>query len=368
MPYIYEQENWPNFSWDQGKISPCLSEIWYTQGRQYGKLESLGMDMQSEAHLASLTDEIVKSSEIEGETLEAKSVRSSIAKRLGLNTAGLPLPTKNIEGFVSLILDATNNYTKVLSPERLFNWHSLLFEHSEKMLISIDVGQYRSDAHGLMQVVSGGYGKEKVHYQAPPASDISREMEKFIVWYNNSKEDEVLKSAIAHLWFVTIHPFDDGNGRITRAISEMTLARSQNSTQRYYSVSNQIMKERKQYYRQLQLAQAGSLDITAWLSWYLGCVSRAIQTAENSINKVLSDASTWKQIHTKGVNERQSIVLARLLGDFKGNLTNDKYVKLAKCSPNSALRDIRDLLAKGLLSKNEGAGRSTSYRLRKIRE
>ncbi len=364
MTYIHERAGWPEFTWDTQTLANALAEVRHKQGKHLGKMEAMGFDLRNEASLTALTNEIVNSSAIEGENLDTDEVRSSIARRLGLDAAGLPKPGREVEGIVEMMLDATRNFDKPLTAERLYGWHSALFPTGRSGMYRITVGAWRDGEAGQMQVVSGPMGKERVHFQAPDAERLEKEMKLFLDWFNRPADiDPVLKAAVAHFWFVTIHPFADGNGRITRAIAEMALSRADGSKDRFYSMSSRIEAERNEYYIQLESAQRGSLDITSWLAWFLGCLDRAIETADTILGFVLRKARLWQRINVKPVNERQRKVINRMLEDWKGHMNTSKYAKLAKCSTDTALRDIRELLNRGILLKNEGGGRSTSYRL-----
>ncbi len=365
MTYIHELPSWPNFAWDTQALAKTLAEVRYKQGKHLGKMEALGFELRTEASLTALTDEIVKSSAIEGESLDTAEVRSSIARRLGLEVAGLTKPGRNVEGIVEMMLDATHNFAQPLTDERLFGWHATLFPTGRSGMYRIDVGKWRDAKAGPMQVVSGPLGRQRVHFQAPDAERIAGEMNRFLAWFNNdSAIDPVLKSGVAHFWFVTIHPFDDGNGRIARAIADMALSRADGSKERFYSMSAEIEAERKEYYIQLESAQHGSMDITSWLAWFLDCLGRAIEAADDTLASVLNKARLWQRINMNPVNERQRMAINRMLEhDWQGYLNTSKYAKLAKCSHDTALRDIHELLARGILIKNDSGGRSTSYRL-----
>jgi Fic family protein len=368
-PYIYEKASWTDFVWDHNSVLPAISEARNLQGRLLGRMESLGFEMQNEALLHTLTLDVVKSSEIEGEWLEAAQVRSSIARRLGIDIAGAVDSERHVDGVVEMMLDATQNYSMPLTTERLFGWHAALFPTGWSTLYKITVGDWRKDTTGPMQVVSGPMGKERVHFQAPSSDRIATEMAVFLNWFEHEKAlDWVLKAAIAHLWFVTIHPFDDGNGRITRAITDMALARSDKSSRRFYSMSAQIRLERKQYYEALEKAQKGTNDITAWMMWFLQCLIRSIQSSEVILSKTLHKADFWKQHAHTILNDRQQKTINRLLDGFEGKLTSSKWAKLNKCSQDTALRDIQDLMTKGILEKEAGGGRSTHYVLKNDRQ
>ena len=359
--YIYQHENWTDFVWDYNKIAITLGEVRNLQGKLYGTMNALGFSLKSEAMLETLTLDIMKSSEIEGEKLNRKQVRSSIARHLGLETGGLIFVDRNIEGVVEMLLDATQNYTQDLSEDRLLGWHSALFPSGRSGMYKIEVGKYRT---GEMQIVSGAMGKEKVHYEAVEAKNVNAEMDKFVNWVNEkSPIDFVIKSAIAHLWFVTIHPFDDGNGRIARAISDMLLARSDGSSQRFYSMSNQILKERKKYYAALEKAQHDGLDITLWLNWFLNCLKNTLINTEITLSGVLSKAEFWRKFAATPINDRQRLMINKMLDGFYGKLTSSKWAKITKTSSDTALRDLKDLIEKGILKQDDAGGRSTNYAL-----
>ena len=365
--YIHEQNDWPNFAWDDPRVILKLGEARNLQGRLIGKMETLGFDLQNEAVLNTLTLDIVKSSEIEGEYLEAQQVRSSIARRLGIDIAGSIDVERHIEGIVEMMLDATQGYASSLTAERLFDWHAALFPTGRSGAYKITVADWRKDTGGPMQVISGSMGKEKVHYEALRSELVATEMAKFINWFEyNNQLDSVLKAAIAHLWFVTIHPFDDGNGRITRAITDMLLARSDKSVQRFYSMSAQIRIERKEYYAILEKTQKGDLNITEWILWFLNCLINAINSTEEILCKVLNKASFWKLHSITILNERQQQMINKMLDGFDGKLTSSKWGKINKCSQDTALRDIQDLIKKNILQKEASGGRSTNYELMKM--
>ena len=365
--YIHEQPEWPRFHWDFERISQLLIEVRHRQGRLIGRMEGLGFQFRTEAVLHTLTEEVIKSSEIEGEKLDRDQVRSSIARRLGIDIGGLTPADRNVEGVVEMMLDATQQYDHPLTTQRLFDWHAALFPTGRSGMSRINVGVWRDDKNGPMQVVSGPIGKERVHYEAPVAARLRGEMKKFLDWFEKkSSTDLVLKAGVAHLWFVTIHPFQDGNGRIARAIADMVLARSEHSPQRFYSMSAQIRQERKEYYEILESTQKGDLDITAWLEWFLACLERAFDRAETVLAAVLSKARFWDRFNGTEFNERQRSMVNRLLNGFEGKLTSSKWAKLQKCSQDTALRDIEDLINKGVLKKDSAGGRSTSYSLAKV--
>ncbi|MBI1330188.1 MAG: DUF4172 domain-containing protein [Alphaproteobacteria bacterium] len=362
--YIHDLPNWPEFHWDAEKITERLASVRHRQGRLVGRMEALGFTLRAEAQLETLTEEVIKSSEIEGESLERDQVRSSIARRLGMDIGALTPADRNVEGVVEMMLDATQNYGRLVDDERLFAWHAALFPTGRSGMTKIKTGAWRGDAAGPMQVVSGAIGHERVHYEAPEASRLDTEISAFLHWFNDRQPvDLVLKAGIAHLWFVTIHPFDDGNGRIARAIADLMLARSEKCPQRFYSMSAQIREERKAYYDILEATQKGDLDITAWLDWFLGCLGRAFDGAEAILAAVMKKARFWEVHAGQSFNDRQRLVINRLLNGFQGKLTSSKYAQLAKCSQDTALRDIDDLLKRGVLSKEPGGGRSTSYAL-----
>jgi Fic family protein len=363
--YIHENEQWPNFYWNIELFINQLSEARNLQGRLMGKMESYGFELKNEALLDNLILDVVKSTEIEGEFLNPTQVRSSIATKLGMENAGIVASNRNVEGMVEMMLDATQNCFEPLTKERLFDWHASLFPTGRSGISKIIVADWRKDIKGPMYVISGSIGKEKIHFEAPKAVLIEAEMQQFLTWLNAENEiDLVIKAAVAHLWFLTIHPFQDGNGRISRAISDMILAQSDNSTQRFYSMSAQIMLERKQYYDNLEQAQKGDLDITTWIKWYLNCLINALKSTETNLMKVLSKAEFWNKHAKTIISERQKKLINKLLCDFEGNLTSSKWAKIAQCSKDSAIRDINDLITKEILQKAEAGGRSTNYELR----
>jgi Fic family protein len=364
--YIYQLADWPRFRWDQEKLAQLLAEVRHRQGKLLGRMESLGFNLQAEANLYTLTQDILKSSEIEGQILNPDQVRSSIARRLGMDIAGVIPADRNVEGVVEMMLDATQNYGQKLNEERLFGWHAALFPTGHTGIHKITVGAWRDNTKdNPMQVVSGAMGREKVHYQAPDADMLPDEMGKFLRWVNTEEDrDPVLKSAIAHLWFVTIHPFDDGNGRIARAIADMLLARADGTAQRFYSMSAQIRKERNAYYDILEETQKDTLDITAWLEWFLGCLGRALAATGETLAGVMRKAKFWEKPVAASLNERQRFMLNKLLDGIEGKLTSSKWAKMAKCSQDTAVRDIQDLIERGVLEKDAAGGRSTSYLLK----
>ena len=365
--YIHELNDWPRVRWDTDQIAEPLASVRHRQGRLIGRMESLGFSLRQEAVLRTLTADVLKSSEIEGEKLETDQVRSSIARRLGMDIGALKPADRHVEGFVEMMLDATGHYDQPLTAERLFSWHAALFPTGRSGLTKITVGAWRDDGAGPMQVVSGPIGKESVHFVAPAAARLEPEMAAFLDWFNRPADiDEVLKAALSHLWFVTIHPFDDGNGRIVRAIADMALARSENSSQRFYSMSTQIRQERDAYYDILEQTQKDGLDVTPWMEWFLGCLGRAIDGADTILGAVLIKARFWERVRGVPLNERQTLVINRLLDGFEGKLTTSKYARLTKSSQDTALRDIIPLVERGILIRSSEGGRSTSYELAKI--
>lgn len=363
--WVHEHQNWPNFTWDVGSLVSKLADIRHRQGRLLGRMEGLGFELKCEASLSTLTNDVVKSSAIEGENLNPEEVRSSIARRLGIDIAGLIPASRDVEGIVEMMLDATQQFSKPLTKDRLFDWHAALFPTGRSGTHKITVGGWRTIDAGPMQVVSGPIGKEKVHFEAPDADRLEKEMHAFLKWFDNNDDiDPVIKAGIAHLWFVTIHPFEDGNGRIARAIGDMALARADGTQDRFYSLSSQIEAERKHYYAQLEKQQRATPDITDWLSWFLDCLGRAISNAETTLGNVLFKAQLWDTINQKPVNDRQRLIINRMLEDgYEGFINTSKYAKLAKCSNDTALRDIQELKERGIFIQNPGGGRSTSYRL-----
>ncbi|PZM14081.1 Fic family protein [Rhizobium tubonense] len=363
--FIYDRPNWPAFRWDSERLSPLLGAIRHRQGRLIGQMESLGFPLQTEAVMQTLTEDIIKSSEIEGEILDRQQVRSSVARRLGIEIAGLVPSDRDVDGIVELMLDATKNFRKPLDAERLFGWHVSLFPAGRSGMARIAAGAWRDDRAGPMQVISGAIGRERVHFQAPEAVRVRPEMQMFLDWFNaEGQVDAVLKAALAHLWFVTIHPFDDGNGRIARAIADMALARSEATSQRFYSMSAQIRIERKVYYDILERSQKGDLDVTEWLEWFLACLGRAFEGAETTLASIMVKARFWEKHEVTDFNARQRSMLNRLLDGFEGKLTTTKWATLQECSGDTALRDIDGLVAAGVLHREASGGRSTSYALR----
>lgn len=359
--YIYQHKDWIQFTWHDKAINTVFGEVRNTQGKINGQMNALGFSAKEEATLTILTLDVVKSSEIEGELLNYDQVRSSIARRLGINTAGLVPSSRHIEGVVEMMLDATQNYQKPLTQERLFGWHAALFPTGYSGPYKIEVGQYRI---GEMQVVSGAMGKEKIHYEAVKPELVKIEMDKFLAWFNSNENiDPVLKAAIAHFWFIIIHPFDDGNGRIARAITDLLLARAEDSGERFYSMSSQILAERKRYYEVLQKVQHSTGDITEWLDWFLHCLKNALQETENTMQKILRKAEFWKLHEHTLINERQRLMLNKLLDNFDGKLQTSKWAKITKSSTDTALRDLKDLVEKGILQAEKQSGRNANYEL-----
>jgi len=362
--YIHQLKGWPRFHWSTDKLAEPLASVRHRQGRLMGHMEALGFNLQQEAVLETLTADVVKSSEIEGEKLDAGQVRSSIARRLGMDIGALKRADRNVEGVVEMMVDATRHYNQPLTAKRLFGWHASLFPTGRSGMTRIRAGAWRDDSRGPMQVVSGAMGKERVHFEAPKADRLPGEMAKFLAWFKgHAPIDSVLKAGLAHLWFVTIHPFDDGNGRIARAIADMALARSENSPQRFYSMSAQIRQEHKAYYDILEAAQKGTMDVTPWMEWFLGCLGRAIGGAQVTLSAVLAKARFWERIKAVPLNDRQRLVINRLLDGFEGKLTTSKYARLARCSQDTAHRDILALVDHAVLIQNPEGGRSTSYSL-----
>ena len=367
--YIWQASDWPNWRFDLAVLAGPLAEVSRAQGLLMGRLADVGMALRNQASLAALTEDVVKTSEIEGELLNVESVRSSIARKLGVDIGALAPVDRHVEGVVEMVLDATANCQARVSRERLFGWHAALFPTGYSGLSRIKVGGWRDDSNGPMQVVSGPIGRQRVHFEAPPADRLEDETSRFIDWLNSaSNEPLLLKAGLAHLWFVTLHPFDDGNGRIARAIGDLLLARADGSPQRFYSLSAQIQRERSAYYDILERTQKGSLDVTEWLMWFLDALHRAVDQAQYMLDAVLTKARFWQRLATTPLNERQVKLLNKLLEGFEGKLTSSKWAAIAKCSPDTALRDIKDLLARGVLRKSDAGGRSTSYELNHLPE
>ncbi|MBI9082973.1 MAG: Fic family protein [Desulfobacterales bacterium] len=360
--YIHERDDWPNFRWNQSRLTSRLSAVRHRQGRLIGRMETLGFELRAEAILRTLSEDVLKSSEIEGQVLDRAQVRSSIARRLGMDIGALTPADRDVEGVVEMMLDATRKYDEPVTNERLYAWHAALFPTGRSGMTKITVGAWRADQSGPMQVVSGPVGRERIHYQAPAAPQLEKEMSTFLIWFNSADgSDAVLKAAIAHLWFVTIHPFDDGNGRIARALTDLMLARSEGSPQRFYSMSAQIRKDRNAYYDILQTTQQHDLDITNWIDWFLDCLDQAVTSTDDILAAVIKKANFWENHGGEQLNARQRSIINRLLDGFEGKLTTSKWAKLSKCSQDTALRDINDLLTRDILVKAPGGGRSTSY-------
>ena len=368
--WLHEHSDWPRFTWDAEALPSRLGEIRHQQGRLLGRMEGLGFDLRQEASLRTMTDDVVKSSAIEGELLKTEEVRSSIIRRLGLESAGLVQASRDVEGIVEMMLDATQHFSKPLTEARLFDWHAALFPTGRSGMRRITVGGWRTAATGPMQVVSGPLGREKVHFEAPGADRLAMEMRGFLEWFERDDSiDPVLKAGIAHLWFISVHPFEDGNGRIARAISDLALARADGTSARFYSMSAQIEAERKAYYHQLEQQQRGTPEITVWQRWFLDCLGRAMTKAETTLEAVHFKAQLWDKIREHPVNDRQRAILNRMLEcDFEGHMNTAKYAKMVSCSNDTALRDIQNLKTWGVFVQNPGGGRSTSYRLTDLRE
>lgn len=367
--YIYQKTDWPAFTWNSDAILPVLSIVRNKQGRLLGKIGSLGFDLRNQANLEILTTEVLKSTEIEGEILDKEQVRSSVARRLGLEINDSKYSDRNVDGMVDLMIDATSNFEQLLTEERLFSWHSALFPSGKSGLRRIATGNWRNDSKGPMQVVSGILGREKVHFQAPEAIRLGHEVRLFLDWFNfENNTDQLIKAAIAHLWFVTIHPFEDGNGRISRAVSEMLLARSDEQSQRFYSMSSQIRKERSSYYQMLETTQKGTLDVTEWIDWFLKCLFRAIESSDHLLEKIIYKHTFWVTHANTDLNDRQRKMINLLLDNFEGVLNTTKWSRITKCSPDTALRDIQELIILGILAKSRQGGRSTSYEMIRVDE
>ena len=362
--HVWQASDWPNWRYDLAALVQPMAEVSLAQGLLMGRLADIGMALRDQASLAALTEDVVKTSAIEGEPLDIGSVRSSIARRLGVDIGALAPVDRHVEGVVEMVLDASSNSQAPVTRERLFGWHAALFPTGYSGLSKLQVGDWRDDAGGPMQVVSGRIGRERVHFEAPPAQRLEAEMDRFLNWVNGPpREPALIRAGLGHLWFVTLHPFDDGNGRIARAIGDLLLARADGSPQRFYSLSAQIQRERQAYYEMLERTQKGSLDVTAWLLWFLAALQRAVDQALITLDAVLIKARSWQRWASLPLNERQIKLLNRLLDGFDGKLTSSKWAAIAKCSPDTALRDINDLLARGVLRKTEGGGRSTGYEL-----
>lgn len=363
--YIWQAPDWPNWRYDLAALASPLAQVSQAQGLLLGRLTDIGLGLRDQASLAALTDDVIKTSEIEGEHLNAASVRSSIARRLGVDIGSLAPVDRHVEGVVEMVLDATINSALPLTQARLFGWHAALFPTGYSGLSRIAIGTWRDDAQGPMQVISGPIGRQRVHYEAPPAERLSDEVERFLAWLNAPVQTEpaLIRAGLGHLWFVTLHPFDDGNGRIARAIGDLLLARADGSPQRFYSLSAQIQRERKAYYEILERTQKGDLDVTEWLLWFLRMLGEAVRLANHALDAVLDKARFWQRMSGVALNERQVKVLNRLLDGFEGKLTSSKWAALAKCSTDTALRDIQELVTQGVLQRSGAGGRSTSYDL-----
>lgn len=365
--YIWQDDDWPHWRYELSTLAGSLAEVSRAQGVLLGRLADVGLTLRDQASLAALTEDVVKTSEIEGELLSVDSVRSSIARRLGVNIGAVAPVDRHVEGVVEMVLDATTHAASPLTAERLFGWHAALFPTGYSGMSRIAVGRWRDDAAGPMQVVSGPQGRRRIHFQAPPADVLPAEMARFITWANEPHlvggEPALIKAGLAHLWFVTLHPFDDGNGRIARAVGDLFLTRADGSPQRFYSLSAQIQRERQDYYDVLERTQKGMLDVTGWLSWFLGTLGRAVTSAHAMLDAVLVKARFWQRWAGIPLNERQVKLLNRLLDGFEGKLTSSKWAAIANCSPDTALRDITQLLELGVLKKSPGGGRSTGYEL-----
>lgn len=364
--YIWQADDWPSWRYDLETLASPLAEVSHAQGLLLGRLADTGLGLRDQASLAALTEDVVKTSAIEGEVLDVASVRSSIARRLGVDIGAVAPVDRHVEGVVEMVLDATTRSAEPLSAERLFGWHAALFPTGFSGMSRLTVGEWRDDGDGPMQVVSGPSGRRRIHFQAPPAARLPDETARFLAWANgDTAEPMLLKAGLAHLWFVTLHPFDDGNGRIARAVGDLFLARADGSPQRFYSLSAQIQRERKDYYDVLERTQKGALDVTGWLSWFLTTLGRAVASAQATLDAVLAKARFWQRLAGTPLNERHTKMLNRLLDGFEGKLTSSKWALIAKCSPDTALRDIAQLIELGVLVKTPGGGRSTGYELAK---
>jgi Fic family protein len=363
--YIWQRNDWPHWAYDARRLAPLLARVHQAQGHLSGRMRDLGMGLRDQASLRVITEDVLQTSAIEGEHLNPETVRSSVARRLGVEIGALAPADRHIDGVVDMVLDATQQHGSPLTSERLLGWHAAMFPTGYSGLHAIRVGAWRDDAQGPMQVVSGPMHRQTVHYEAPPANLLDAEINDFLQWFNIGQQDDpLIKAGLAHLWFVTIHPFEDGNGRIARAVGDMALARAEAAAQRYYSLSAQIQRERKNYYDRLEAAQKGSMNVTDWLEWFLDCLLRAVQGAEDTLSSVLKKAGFWRQWSGTPMNERQISLLNRLLDDFEGKLTSSKWAAIAKCSQDTALRDITDLVERNILMRSQASGRSTSYELK----
>lgn len=362
--YIWQRPDWPQWGYDLQRLVPLLSAVYREVGVLEGRMEEAGFGARSALQLSALSDEVLKSNEIEGEQLDKASVRSSIARRLGMDAGALPLPDRYVDGIVAMILDATTHDMNPLTPERLKSWQSALFPTGYSGIVKITIGEWRDDHEGPMQVVSGPIERRKVHFEAPPASCLRHEVEQFLRWFNlRGEADPLIRAGLAHLWFITLHPFDDGNGRVARAIGDMALSQAEQTSIRYYSLSAQIQRERDDYYQALERTQKGDMEVTAWLEWFLGCLLRAVQSANQEVSFALDKARYWSQWTSLALNDRQIRLMNRLLDGFEGKLTTTKWAAIAKCSHDTALRDIQELMALGILLRSSNGGRSTFYEL-----
>jgi len=365
--YIWQLADWPHWTYNHLRLTPLLAQVHQAQGHLSGRMHDLGLDLRDQATLRVLTEDVLKTSEIEGEILNPDSVRSSVARRLGIEIGALAPADRHVDGVVDMVLDATRDHDSPLTAGRLCGWHAAMFPTGHSGLRKIRVGAWRDDAQGPMQVVSGPLQRQTVHYEAPPARLLDVEMTDFMQWFSTDPQnDPVIKAGLAHLWFVTIHPFEDGNGRIARAVGDMVLARAEHSVQRYYSLSAQIQRERKEYYDRLEATQKGAMDVTGWLEWFLGCLLRAVQGADETLSSVLEKAGFWRRWSGMPMNDRQIRILNRLLDGFEGKLTSSKWAAIAKCSQDTALRDITDLVERNILMRSQASGRSTSYELKPL--
>ena len=367
--YIWQLSDWPSWRFDLAALAQPLADVSRAQGLLMGRLADVGMALRDQASLSVLTEDVIKTSEIEGEQLNVESVRSSIARKLGVDIGALAPVDRQVEGMVEMVLDATANCKAPLSRERLLGWHAALFPTGYSGLVPIRAGSWRDDGTGPMQVVSGPLGRQRVHFEAPPADRLESEIHRFLAWANSATDEvPLIKAGLAHLWLVTLHPFDDGNGRIARAVGDLFLARADGSPQRFYSLSAQIQRERKAYYNILERTQKQSLDVTEWLAWFLNALHRAVDEAQHTLNAVLAKTRFWQRWATTPLNERQVKLVNRMLDGFEGKLTSSKWAAIAKCSPDTALRDITDLVNRGVLQKSHAGGRSTSYELNEASE
>jgi Fic family protein len=367
--YIWQAHDWPTWRFDLAALASPMAEVSRAQGRLMGRMSDVGMLLRDQASLAALTEDVVRTSEIEGEHLNVQSVRSSIARRLGVDIGALAPVDRHVDGVVDMVLDATTHHSTTVTRERLFSWHAALFPTGHSGLFRVKVAGWRDDARGPMQVVSGRLSRERVHFQAPPADRLDAEMNRFLDWLNHaSSEPPLLKAGLGHLWFVTLHPFDDGNGRIARAIGDLLLARADGIPQRFYSLSAQLQRDRRAYYDMLERTQKGSMDVTEWLAWFLAALHCAVDQAHSTLDAILAKARFWRHWAATPLNERQAKLLNRILDGLEGKLTTSKWARIAKCSQDTALRDINDLVARGVLRKSDAGGRSTSYELGELTE